>query len=120
MRTYFVANAKGGNAMKTKFAVITVSILAVFFLLTLDPAIGLEQVRLKEIITYKDGIEAVVVMPDGEELTVEEGDTLPDDYGEVAEIKERSVSIKKPSSDGKGNIIYQLALPAKPGSLRVD
>jgi len=79
-----------------------------------------EQLRLKEIVKHEDGSEAIIVMPDGEELRVEEGDTLPNDYGEVAEIKERSITIKRPSPDGKGSIIYQLALPAKPGSLRVD
>ena len=95
-------------------------IVAILLFSNLSLAESFEQLRLKEIITYEDGIEAIVVIPSGEELTVEEGDALPDDLGEVAEIKERSITIKKPSPDGKGTVIFQLSLPAKPGSVRVD
>ena len=106
--------------MKTRFAVIIVSTLAVSLLMTLKSAPGLERLKLKEIVSYEDGIEAVVIIPNGEELTVEEGDTLPDDLGQVAEINERIITIKKPSPDGKGNTIYQLSFPTKPRSLRID
>ena len=105
--------------MKTRIGKITAIITVMLLLIGNIQAYGLESVKLKEIRDQGEEKQAVLITPEGEEVTVEEGDRLPKDYGRVFEIKARSVMIKQPAPDGEGNIYYQLIIPSDAGPMSI-
>lgn len=106
--------------MKAKIAVIISIIIAISFLIYLIPAHGFEQLRLKEIINQGDVREAIIITPKGDEIRVKEGETLPDDSGQVVEIRQRSIIIKQSSPDGKRITLRKIALPLKPQGIKIE
>ena len=97
-----------------------ISIIMVILLVTCFSMVyGFEQVRLKEIINQEDTKEAIIIIPEGREIMVKEGETTPDGSCQVVEINERSLTIKQLSSDGKRIILRKIRLDLAPQSIRI-